>query len=194
MIIAIRRSVKKPSLILLMLTVVYMLQGCDFLTKQSDTEFNENGGVEKVFNILGATQIQEYAQSGKIASTLELNVFCYEGYSIISEERAEVTNVVVNAGCEDRGAYLHKIMIVEKGQSDREVVEIICSSVRYLKSELQDRAVEIQPVKTKPLCPVDVSGRVPGGAGTAEYRSYPIELEPSLRPEFESWIEDWPKP
>lgn len=149
------------------------------------SDFGE-GDMVRALKEVSAIQIKEYLEKGKASSLFELNVECYEAYSIISKTQANVVmNIAKQSRCSDIRVfkYIHKIFLPKDMRAGEEIVEVLCKTVSYLDSEIDSVAVEIEWDGEKPICPDNTHGK----AVRPEYRRYPIGTAPSLRPEFERW-------
>jgi hypothetical protein len=178
-----REIINKCILVLLGVITVGFLQRCEKVDEDKyHPEFDNSGGMSSLLNELSAAQIKEYVETGKFSSTLKLRAQCYKGYSVISNKKAEVTNILSKKGCQyisvEKG--LRKIIILGNRDLDREVVEISCRSERYPNSGLKNKVVEVKLVDDKPVCPIDGHGDIV----LPFYRRYSYDTAASQIPQF----------
>lgn len=179
---------------LLLLSISFYLQSCYhimgpfyyvFKDAALYSEFSEDDMV-KALKEISVVQTEEYIEQGKVFSPFELNVECYEAYSIISNTQANVVmNVAKQEWCGDIRVfqYVHTIFLPRDSETENEVIEVLCVTVSYLDSEIDDVAMKVKWDGEKPICPDDMFG----DTVKPEYRRYPIGSDPSLRPEFKRW-------
>lgn len=149
------------------------------------SEFGFDDMVEAL-NELSTVQTREYIEESKISSSFELNVECYEAYSVISQTQANVViNIAKQRRCGDITIpnLVHKIFLPEDLETESEVTEVLCETNGYLGSEIDSIAMEVEWDGEKPICPDDMLG----DTVEAKYRRYSIGSDPSLKPEFDKW-------
>lgn len=183
--------VRKMKRGLFLLSVSLCLQSCDYLLSKdrSYSKYGSYGFLTIALTSVSDVQLREYIEDGKVSSSFDWNVHCFETYSIFSESQPNVVvNVVSQSGCDETliERYIHKIFLPENPSSGMEVVEVLCDSTGYSVFEIDSLAVDVGWVEGEPVCPSGNDKNAP----VPEYRRYSVRSELLQRPDFEQWVDE----
>jgi hypothetical protein len=139
------KEIIKDCILLVVAALISMpllaLVGSLFLLSQYADDYSKTNGEDekgkKVMREVAIQQAKEYIYHGKFITEFKFQGYCYDGKSIISPDRTQVTNYLIRKSCssdknDNSSQYIQKLFGLPNSYSPKTKVAVVkCSSPYY---------------------------------------------------------------